>query len=162
MAAAWIELPASNGHSRTPATVLVDLDTHERLAGRRLSIGSHGYAQVWDRPGMMLLHRWIMQVPVGVGYRLIVDHINRNPLDCRRQNLRIVTASESNLNRQLRPRALPVGVTLTQSGRYQARIKRNRQSQYLGLYDTPDEAALAVRRAREAIDRPEFLDPPAA
>jgi hypothetical protein len=155
--AAWVEVPTNTG-----AVVLVDIEDYERLAGRRVSIGSHGYAQVWDRPGMMLLHRWIMQVPVGVGYRLIVDHINRDRLDCRRQNLRIVTASESNLNRQLRPRALPRGVTARPSGRYEARIKRNSQSRYLGLYDTPAEAALAVRRAREVFDRPEFLDPPAA
>lgn len=147
---AHIEVLASCGGSF--ATVLLDLEDFERLDGRALSIGSHGYAQMWNRPGVILLHRWLMGVPEGTGYRSIVDHINRDPLDCRRSNLRLVTPSVSNLNRRIRDRDLPHGVHLTRSGRYAARLKRHRVTQYLGTFDTVAEAAGAVEAARIRAD----------
>lgn len=154
MAAAHIELRASDGDDF--ATVLVDLDTYERLNGRSLSIGSHGYAQLWERPRVMLLHRWAMDVQPGTGYRVIVDHINRQVLDCRRSNLRLVTPSASNLNRSVRPRDLPVGVYRTRGGRFTAGLQRNRRMIHLGTFNTPEEAAATVAVARADLDRNAF------
>ncbi|MDN5380706.1 AP2 domain-containing protein [Streptomyces sp. LB8] len=155
MARAHVEVPAKNGDDGY-ATVLLDLEDAERLAGRRLSIGSHGYAQMWERPHVMLLHRWVMGVMPGTGYRVIVDHINRNTLDCRRGNLRLVTPSASNLNRGIATRELPVGVYRTRSGRYSAQIKRHRVTHRLGTYDTPEQALAAVEAARAELDRDAF------
>lgn len=154
MSTAHIEIPASTRNGF--ATVLVDLDTYERLAGRAVSIGSHGYAQVWDRPHMMTLHRWVMGVTPGIGYRVIVDHINRQVLDCRRSNLRLVTPSASNLNRAVKPRELPIGVYRTRSGRYEAKLSRQRRTIALGTFDTPEEAAATVAVARADLDRNAF------
>lgn len=154
MAAAHIEVPAKRGDAY--ATVLLDLADYERLDGRKLSIGSHGYAQMWNRPGMILLHRWVMDVQPGTGYRVIVDHINRQVLDCRRSNLRIVTPSASNLNRAIKPRDLPLGVYRTARGRYEAKLKRQGQRLNLGTYDTPEQAAAAVDAARAEYDRDAF------
>lgn len=163
---AAIKLPASAGEF--VVDVLVDEEDADRLGGRKLSIGSHGYAQMWECPKVMLLHRWIMRVPHGTGYRCIVDHVNRDILDCRRENLRIVTPSESNLNREVRERDLPRGVYRTRQGRYHAHIKRHRVVHHLGTYSTPEEAALAVEAARERLDaqafagdRPDFGKPAA-
>lgn len=151
MATAHIEIPASDGVDF--ATVLVDLDTYERLDGRSLSIGSHGYTQMWNRPGVVLLHRWVMGVTPGTGYRVIVDHINRQVLDCRRSNLRIVTAGQSNANRSTADRrTLPVGVRQHREG-YQAVIKRNRQAHRLGTFPTPEEAHAAYLAAATTYDR---------
>lgn len=154
MATAHIELPASDGDDT--ATVLVDLDTYDRLNGRRLSIGSHGYAQMWERPHVMCLHRWVMGVIPGTGYRVIVDHINRRVLDCRRSNLRLLSPSASNLNRAIKARELPVGVYRTRNGRYQARIKRQRRQITLGTFSTAEEAAATVADARADLDRNAF------
>lgn len=148
---AYVELPAS--HPDGPKPVLLDVEGYERLGRRRLSIGSHGYAQMWTGVTVVLLHRWLMDVPSGTGYRLIVDHINRMPLDCRRENLRIVTPSQSNLNRVIAARDLPVGVHRLRSGRYQARLKRQRVTTYLGTFDTPEQAAAAIEVARSIADR---------
>lgn len=147
---AHIEVPAS--HPDGCKTVLLDVEDYERLGPRRLSIGSHGYAQLWTGVTVVLLHRWLMDVPDGTGYRLIVDHINRMPLDCRRENLRLVTPSQSNLNRSIAQRDLPVGVHRIRSGRYQARLKRQRITTCLGTYDTPEQAAAAVEAARSLAD----------
>lgn len=155
MARAYIEVPAKNG-DHGYVTVLLDLDDFHRLDGRRLSIGSHGYAQMWNRPGVILVHRWVMGVQPGTGYRVIVDHINRQVLDCRRSNLRLVTPSASNLNRAIATRELPVGVYRTPSGRYEAKLKRQRQQIHLGTYDTPEQAAAAIETARAQLDRDAF------
>jgi hypothetical protein len=156
---AAIAVPAKAGEIYVD--VLMDEEDYERLAGRKLSIGSHGYAQMWNCPGVMLLHRWIMHVPAGTGYRLIVDHINHNVLDCRRENLRIVTPTESNLNRRVAARDLPLGVYRTLNGkRYAAKIKRHRKTRNLGTFDTPEQAAAAVEAARVEADRDAFAMPP--
>lgn len=147
---AYLEVPAS--HPDGFKTVLMDVEDYERLHPRTLSIGSHGYAQMWTGVTVALLHRWLMDVPDGTGYRLIVDHINRQPFDCRRANLRIVTPSQSNLNRSIAVRDLPLGVYRTRTGRYQAALKRNRKIAHLGTFDTPEEAAAAVEAARSVAD----------
>jgi hypothetical protein len=138
----WVEVPASAGEIIVP--VLMDLADYKALAGRSLSIGSHGYAQMWDRPHVRLLHRWIMGVPTGIGYSVIVDHINHDILDCRRGNLRVVSPTESNLNRRVVARALPIGVYLTRQGKFHAAIKRHRVITHLGTYTTVEEAEAAV------------------
>ncbi|MET7914436.1 HNH endonuclease [Streptomyces avermitilis] len=152
---AHIEMPAS--HPDGPKTVLLNVEDHERLGRRRLSIGSHGYAQMWTGVTVALLHRWLMDVPGGTGYRLIVDHINRDRLDCRRENLRLVTPSQSNLNRAIALRELPVGVYRTRTDRFAARLKRNRINRHLGTFDTPEQAAAAVEAARSVVDGTEGL-----
>lgn len=147
---AYLEVPAS--HPDGFKTVLLDVEDYERLGTRVLSIGSHGYAQMWTGVTVALLHRWLMDVPDGTGYRLIVDHINRDPLDCRRENLRIVTPSQSNLNRAIAARDLPLGVYRTRTGRYRAALKRNRVNYHLGTFDSPERAADAVAAARSVTD----------
>jgi hypothetical protein len=155
---AAIAVPAKAGDIYVD--VLLDEEDVERLAGRKLSLGSHGYAQLWEDGRERLLHRWIMRVPVGTGYRVIVDHINRDRLDCRRANLREVTPTASNLNRQIRQRDLPVGVHRTKNGkRYVAKIKRHRKTRNLGTHDTAEQAAAAVEAARQELDRDAFNTP---
>ncbi|MGW3427526.1 HNH endonuclease signature motif containing protein [Streptomyces melanosporofaciens] len=157
---AYIEMAAA--HPDGFKTVLLDIEDHERLGRRHLSIGSHGYAQMWTGVTVALLHRWLMDVPDGTGYRLIVDHINRDKLDCRRSNLRLVTPSESNLNRSIASRDLPLGVYRTRTGRYQAKLKRNRVTTYFGTYDTPEQASVAVEASRAGITSDAAADQPAA
>jgi hypothetical protein len=152
-----IAIPASAGDCTVD--VLVDQEDFDRLAGRKLSIGSHGYAQMWDGQ-VMLLHRWIMRVPHGTRYRVIVDHINHDVLDCRRSNLRIISPTESNLNRRLAPRDLPRGVHRSRSGKYVAVVKRHRKIHHLGTHDTPEQAAAAVEACRAELDADAFSTPP--
>lgn len=156
---AYMEVPAS--HPDGFKTVLMDIEDYERLHPRTLSIGSHGYAQMWTGVTVALLHRWLMDIPDGTGYRLIVDHINRHPLDCRRANLRIVTPSQSNLNRVIAVRDLPRGVYRTRTGRFTAHLKRNRVQYHLGTFDTPEQAAAAVEAARSVADGTPAVSPAA-
>jgi hypothetical protein len=142
---AWTKVPASAGPDRV-AMVLLDVEDYEALNGRSLSIGSHGYAQMWDPPqGVMLLHRWVMGVPMGTGYTAIVDHVNHDILDCRRSNLRVISPTESNLNRRRPIRELPPYVYVTRSG-FEVKIKRNRVTTRYGHFKTLAEASAVAEQ----------------
>lgn len=119
-------------------TVRMDVEDEMRLAGRRLSLGSHGYAQMFDEGHVTLVHRWIMGC--SVGDKRIVDHINHDVLDNRRENLRVVDGTQSNMNRRLQERDLPQGIYLTRSSRYQVKFKRYHQQYSVGTFGTIEEA----------------------
>lgn len=112
-----------------------------------LGIGSQDYAQFWDahRGAPALFHRWLLGLSPGDGW--VGDHINRDVLDCRRSNLRVVTPAASNLNRRVAVRALPVGIYLTRQGRYQARLKRDGRQTTHGTFASVEKALDARDRA---------------
>ena len=67
----------------------------------------------------------------------VCDHINRNRLDNRRENLRIVSIAENQANRAFpKPRLL-------NSGKWEVRIKRL-TVKHLSRHDTLEQANLAV------------------
>jgi hypothetical protein len=125
----------------------LDEEDVERLAGRRLSLGSHEYAQMFDNGRVTLVHRWVM----GAQHRdgKIVDHINGNRLDCRKVNLRIVTASESSSNVRGRASSGYRGV-YPMRGKWQARGKFRGQVTHLGTYVSPEEAGRVAHEWRLA------------
>lgn len=91
------------------------------------------------------LHRLLMENPDGV-----VDHINGNPSDCRRRNLRIATQHDNTKNC-----SLPKNNTTGYKGvcwdkrrnRFMAHIHPNGVTKFLGYYDSPIEAAIAYDKA---------------
>jgi hypothetical protein len=111
----------------------------------------------------LLLHRVILDAPDGV----LVDHINGNPLDNRRENLRLCSRSENSRNqRKLRETASKYkGVSPNRiSGRFRAFIWLNNKQIYLGTYMTEIEAALAyneaARRLHGEFASPNVIDEP--
>lgn len=131
---------------------LIDSEDAARLGGRCLSLGGHGYVQMSADRRVQLLHRWIFGV-TGRGYSVLVDHKDRNVLDNRRSNLRLVDPSVSNTNRG--PSDAAPCAYLTPSGRWQAKYKWRRQQTYVGTYATREEAEEAVRLHRLA-HHPDF------
>lgn len=93
------------------------------------------------------LARYIMNAEKGK----YVDHINGNPLDNRKANLRICTIAENNRNTNKRID----GVTSNYKGvcwkprsrKYGAQINFNRKKIHLGYFDNEDQAAIAYNIA---------------
>ena len=89
--------------------------------------------------GLIAVHRIITSCPKG----MCVDHINRNPLDNRKCNLRVCTQQENNNNRKIRctnKTGYP-GIHIDKhTGKYITRIIINRHRYYIGKYDTLEEA----------------------
>lgn len=127
-----------------PSGHVVQFDDDVTLPGK-LSIGSHGYAQLTrvERGGLVLFHRWLMGCTKGDGK--YVDHRDRDRLNCQRSNL-IVTDAKGNSENM--PRKLG-GAYLARSGRWVAAGKTGGRKVHLGTFDTQQEALMAARAWRE-------------
>jgi hypothetical protein len=108
----------------------------------------------------VLMHRLLANTPP----HLVTDHINGNPLDNRRVNLRNCTLAE-NL-RNCRPNTTASspykGVSRIKStGKWEARIKTNGVGVYLGTFADESAAARAYdSKAREIFGEFAFLNFP--
>lgn len=99
---------------------------------------SHGRR---GKRGMILMYRFLLGEPDGD-----VDHINRNPLDNRRCNLRIATMSQNIANQWLSPKSTSKlkGVSWDKTlERWTAYVTFQGKRKHLGCFDDPKEAAQA-------------------
>ena len=94
------------------------------------------------------LHRLIMNY----SGNMFVDHINGNGLDNRKENLRICTNSENNMNSIKRKKGTSVykGVSFDKSrNKYESYITINKKKIHLGRYETEEQAAQAYNNVVE-------------
>lgn len=105
--------------------------------------GIYAMAMVPGEKRPVALHRILMCPPQS----MVVDHINRNSLDNRRQNLRICSHQENlwNRNNERQTKSGFIGVTPNGRG-WSAKIRRGKQV-YLGYFQDPMEAARAYDAA---------------
>lgn len=91
--------------------VIIDREDFFKIYPKRVSLSPKGYAicGVHKR-----VHRLIMDCPAG----LQVDHINRNKLDNRKCNLRIVSGFENQMNRPIMSNTGEFGISLYKDGYY--------------------------------------------
>jgi hypothetical protein len=90
------------------------------------------------------LHRFILGLRHGDGIE--ADHINRNGLDNRRENLRLCSRMENNQNSVKPPRErkhLYRGLGQQKNGRFTAHIQEAGHFRHIGTFDTQEEAAQA-------------------
>ena len=133
----------------------IDNDDYERLNLNKRKFGlvvtPDGYryptCNDGNGRGTFYLHRLILKAPKG----LIIDHKNRNTLDCRKINLRLATHSQNNANQKRRSnRTGYQGVQPNGSLGYSARIKKDGIEYYIGQYRTAKEASEAYNmKAKE-------------
>lgn len=93
-----------------------------------------------------LLHRMILNPHSG----MVVDHINGNPSDCRKSNLRIASQRQNSYNTRLgkNNRTGYKGVSWDKNRKkYAACICVNGKTKHLGRYETKGEAADAYDRS---------------
>lgn len=110
-----------------------------QLAG---SIGSKGHRALSIDNKMYQAHRIVWLITYGVWPAGMLDHANGDRDDNRPCNLREATASQNTSNR-----SGVTGVTRHKGGKFQAQIKVNRRSHYLGLFERREDALAAYREA---------------
>lgn len=87
------------------------------------------------------MHRFILNV---TDSKIQVDHINGNPLDNRKENLRLCSNAENNMNKEIRPDNTTgyKGVYFhKRANKYLSQIWYNQKHYYLGLFESPIDAA---------------------
>lgn len=146
MAASALSLPLTRGF-----VTIIDPDDLPLIAGRawraRVNPGNRVYAVCSGRPGAeLLMHRLILSAPPGVQ----VDHVNRDSLDNRRQNLRLCTVAQNAVNRASRNASGFKGVYAARK-RWSARIGPFGAHKQLGTFDDPVTAARAYDAAARVL-----------
>ena len=109
------------------------------------------YIQTRIKGKMIKLHRYIMNMN---NSNLVVDHINRNPLDNRKSNLRICSYKENSFNKSIRvdnTSGIP-GVSFHKTNKkWRAKIKYNNLTIHLGYFEDINEALINRRVAEEIL-----------
>lgn len=130
------------------AHAIVDAEDVAVVGQYRWTLNLNGYAwrSVDGGRRHIYLHRAIAGATWGDG--TYVDHINRDRMDCRRVNLRIVTPQQSAQNKPaLRGRFRGVSFDASR-GRWSAHAQLDGKRRFLGRFDTEEEAAAAAAQWR--------------
>lgn len=110
-----------------------------------------GYVETSVNSKRVFQHRLIMGIHGQNWVNNNIDHINHIKHDNRRNNLRIVTSSQNNMNQSKRSDNTSgfTGITKREDcNRYEVHICKNGISYYLGLYETL-EKAIKIRKDAE-------------
>lgn len=166
-----LRLPITNRKREVVAYALVDDDLFLYLSKVRWHLGHKGYPKTgFRRADGTQANVHLHQVVFRCKYRrdpypgLEIDHIDRNPLNAQRSNLREVTTSfnQANANKRRDNTSGYKGVSWNKRDRkWYAQIMVNQKLIFLGSYVCKHEAARAVNRAYEnhfpgvAIPNPE-------
>jgi hypothetical protein len=145
-------IPLRTRDGRVRAYALVDADDLPGLSAWRWSY-SGGAAvravRIDGRSRTVLMHRQIMGLEHGDPRE--VDHRNADRLDNRRSNLRVCSHAENHQNRSAVEGASSRfrGVCWDRRmGRWQAKVKLNGRTNFLGYYEIEEDASAAVERFR--------------
>lgn len=142
------------GYTSSGTPFYIDREDYEKVRHYCWWVGTKdGYlrARLYESDEMVLLHRFVMGLP---DLSLCVDHINHDPSDNRKCNLRLVTVTQNQLNR-----AIPInnksgvpGVRWeSKPGKWSAHIKDQGKNRSLGHFDSFDDAVAAREDAEQII-----------
>ena len=138
--------------SKEDVNLVMNYQWYLSSSGYPATYGSiHADEENWGAP--FSLHRFlVMNVPDGY----VVDHINRNRLDNRRCNLRIITSKQNSYNRKKPKNAKSTykGVRKMGGGKFKAVVSKDGQIHELKDFATEKEAAIAYDLMAEELFGP--------
>lgn len=122
-----------NRNCEVIAQSVIDTEDLDKVRYTKWKLSSSGYAMNTPKfkGGNKHMSRMILDTDQ------FVDHINHNTLDNRKENLRVVTKSQNQMNVNYK------GVTSHDDGKYYAHIKLNQKMLNLGVYVFEEEALFA-------------------
>lgn len=125
---------------------IFDHENLELISKYRWSLDENGYVLGFSNGTKVKLHRLLMNPEKNK----VVDHINGNPSDCRKFNLRIATQKQNCFNQRLSKASTTgfKGVCFDKRhGKYMAHIHPNGRFKFLGYFSNPENAAIAYNNA---------------
>lgn len=151
--------------STKPLFALVDDDVHDRVFGSKRYATrrkSQAYPYVYrfvEANGSKTcerLHRHILGVIDGIDLTgKVIDHINGDPLDNRRENLRVCVDRQNLRNQSMRrvqKTSAYKGVSQSKNHRrWRASIFVDYKRVHIGYFDTPEQAAEAYDNAARSM-----------
>lgn len=91
----YAEMLLYNLSGQEVARTLINIEDVSRVKDYHWYIDNYGYVNCKNKNGHYKLHRFVMDCPDD----MVVDHINHNPLDNRRENLRVCTNMQNQWNK---------------------------------------------------------------
>lgn len=134
--------------------ILVDYEDFEKISKYSWCVSKTGYAVANINGKVTKMHRYILGI---TNPEIVIDHINHNTLDNRKNNLRICTNKENSRNAKIGKNNKTgfIGISIAYNGKYRARIMVDRKEIALGHY-TNIEDAIAAREKAEKLYFKEF------
>lgn len=117
----------------------IDEEDIEKMSSHKWTItephGNTRYIRAVEKRKVLFLHRFLLHPEKNE----IIDHINRNGLDNRKSNLRIVSISENCVNSKTNSRTKEKNIYF-HNGKYRVEIIRNYKRVYTKSFKTIEEA----------------------
>jgi hypothetical protein len=142
----YAEIILYNVRSEEIARTKIDLDDVDKVSNIKWCHSS-GRCIGDTNNGGILLSRFVMNVEDS---KIIVDHINRKPLDNRKNNLRLCTIKENSYNASLAKNNTSgiMGVYWDKSrNKFASNISPNDKKVYLGRFENIEDAIIARLKA---------------
>ena len=144
-----------DGEGSIVGQAIVDNDDVEDVARHKWHLTNSGYVIGYhcSEGTKFLLHNYVKKPKDG----FIVDHINHNPLDCRKENLRYLTQSINTLTSKLskRNKSGKKGVFIVKANngkvKYKASIQVNGKVHNLGQFDDFKKAVQVRQNAEKQL-----------
>ena len=133
-------MPIYDEQGEVRAEILIDIEDIERVKQYKWHMKYNGNTHVEGKINgkVIQLHRFIMNE---INSNILIDHINRNPLDNRKSNLRKCNRSENNSNRKIHTNnKLGIKNIDYHQGQYRVSISKNGKQKCYGHYATLEEA----------------------
>ena len=138
------------GYTRKGEEFWFDLEDYDKIKDYCWYMNQNGYimTHIPDTKKGLFLHRLIMNPPD----KMYIDHINHNKIDNRKQNLRIVTMYQNNLNKGTL-NSNTSGITgvyyRKDHEKWEAYITANKKRMSLGEFINKEDAIKARKEAEE-------------
>lgn len=129
---------------RNGKQILIDSDSVELVSPYTWCVTGTGYAMSRTKGSATLMHRLLARAVSGE----YVDHINGDPLDNRRTNLRVCQKQQNEFNTKIRSdnKSGYRGVCAARRGKFRAYIVKDGKQHCLGEFRDPTEAAKAYNQ----------------
>lgn len=147
----YAEIIITDGKDQEICRAKVSLDIVDKIKSHRWTLNDNGYVRTYNNNSPVYLHRMIVECPEG----LEVDHINRDKLDNRNENLRIVSHSINRANNGGKNVRMITNRRLSKP--YYAAVTKNNKHIFSRYFETEEEALREVenfKRKNAQLDSP--------
>lgn len=138
----YAEMLLYDGKNNKIGRTKIDLESAKLVSVHKWHLGKNGYVTSRIEGKLILLHRFLLNPKS----REVVDHINRDRLDNRMHNLRVVSNSLNGFNkgRQSNNTSGYVGIRwISKENKWWSRIMVNQKTYHLGYFDDIADAVKA-------------------
>jgi hypothetical protein len=148
--ASFVEIPlyGGRGKGKQIGVAKVSPEDARLVLEYRWGVNGCGYASIYRNHNAILMHRLILEAPK----EFVVDHVNHDTLDNRRENIRLCTEAENMRNKvmQSNNKTGAIGVYWHKGKkRWAAQIRICRRIKHLGRFRNIEDAIVARKEAEK-------------